>query len=256
MKRIPNDYEMDDHEISDLLKNFTIETPTEHEISKTIEELRFYVPKRRKTIQSYLSQTWNMLFYSFNPVFIFLSLVVYIIGIGVNLNSNYSPYFTLLVISPTPFLFGLFELVKGRELKMWELEQACKYSAKQLLLAKLTLISGVNIGFNILFCILAEVTSANLVFWKLTVFWIIPLCFVSSISLLLSLKFRGWSSLVVLPVLWFGISFMLQQIPGVMTFFESVHWTVYACLILFSVSIFNWQIRLIKRGIHIEANYS
>jgi hypothetical protein len=254
MNRNPADFELD-QEISEFLDQFAIEYPTGLEISQTIEVLRVYTPKKKKPLQLYLSQMKTMLFFSFHPLFILYALVLYMAGLCLMIYGKQNPYFTFLTLSPTPFLFGIFELVRGRESKMWELEQACKYSAQRLFLAKLTTISTMNIGLNLLFSLFVEVSVPDIIFWKLTVFWIVPLCMVSAFSLILSLKMRGWVPITMVPVLWLGISILFAQIPMVMTLLESIHWMVYLMITLFSISMFIYQTLSLKRSFQIEINY-
>jgi hypothetical protein len=254
MNQHPKDFELD-QDIVEFLEHYTIEYPSEQEISRTIEVLRAHVPRKRKPVVSYLSQLREMLTLTFNPAFILLSLVAYAAGMGIMVYGEKNPYLILLVLAPTPFLLGLFELIKGRERKMWELEQACKYSAQQLFLAKLTIVSFVSIGFNLLFSILIEASVENILFWKLTVSWVAPLCIVSSSSLYLSLKFRGWGPIALLPILWTGLSSAIPQMPNVMEWFESIPWVVYGVAIVSSLIFFGYQTQSVKRGIEIEANY-
>src|SRR5699024_10598864 len=107
----------------------------------------------------------------------------------------------LTIITPLPFIFGLFEVFKGRESGVLELEMACKYSAYQVMLSRLLLISLYNIGLSLG---LSLITSLKLAIpiWEIILIWFAPFTVFAAICLWLSARFRNTSFTVLLISCW------------------------------------------------------
>lgn len=240
-------------EIEKELQHFLVKYPDEQAIEATIDTLRPFVPVKK-------AHPWKQFFQLIkhagaeiqfiHPLYWIISAILYIVGFLVITWFNYDAIVSLFIIMPISFIFGLFEMFKGRETGMLEMEMACKFSAQEVLLSRLFLIGTYNIVFNTLLTIGFGLFFNTENIFHLLLCWFTPFTLFASISLWLSMKLRGKVFYLTLLTLWGVISGTLISQPSWLIAFTNVNFIVY--LLLFSFGI--WL--LIKQIRHLLTNYS
>lgn len=215
-KKIPNDWmESHNEKLKDWLDDFEVPMPTESEIDATISKLTAYMPSAEQhasiTNQSKLERLVQLAALQipiFSKTYWVSCLLILSIGI-LSLNSGAGEVSLVpLVLVPLPFLFGLFELFRNRDEGMLELEMTCMISAPQLMISRLLWIVVNSILLNCFIFIalwsVQDALSSNIL-WL----WLLPLSVISSLSLWVSMRYKGRVPLVSLFIGWIVISYVV-----------------------------------------------
>lgn len=207
-------------ELEKELNHYLVKYPDEQKIDITIDTLRQYVPHKRKSTMHKKQRLLQLLRRSVTEITLIsktywiVSAILFILGYFITNSTTYDPVLTLVIIAPIPFMFGLIEVFKGREQGLLEMEMACKFSAHEIMLARLLLIAVYNIALNTILTISFVSMIDTVSMWQIILVWLTPLTFFASISLWLSMKFRGPVFLTMVVSLWVIFSFLFLSKPS------------------------------------------
>jgi hypothetical protein len=210
--------DMDQNDITDFvntLDRYVICSPSEEEINATVEKLICLVPvKKRKAVDNKL---FNLLKIAANEVrfisssYWLISFALFTIGLcavlvdGNNLLAD-NPYIISMILSPIPFILGVFEIFRGKEEGTVELELSCKMSLGEVIFSRLMIIGIYNILLNTSLSIFFKCFGSGVLFWKITLMWFTPFTVISGLGLLLVSKIRGSSVVTIFTSIWMILS--------------------------------------------------
>ncbi|CEO28332.1 hypothetical protein [Paraclostridium sordellii] len=224
-----NDYEFENLleedllDIEKFLDSYVVKKVDEEKIDLTIETLRNYMPKNssenlvvNKNI--YLLnkirtniELMKIQFMLFNKIYIIASLILTLGGLIGAIKYNLNPYVSSYTIAPIPVLLGLVEILRGKEEGVWELELSYKYSFREIIFAKLTIIGITSIAISLFMSFILANTYSEVNLLKLINTSLIPICFISIISLVTASIYRSMNSIALPTGIWIICSNMVDS---------------------------------------------
>ena len=226
--------EADLMDIEDFLDNYVINKVDEQKIDSTIDILKSYMPKQEvqdiKEQSIFLERMKNYIdlvkfqFSLIGKVYIISSLLLILVGTMTTIKLNLSIYLSASIIAPIPILLGIFEIIKGRDENVWELELSYKYSLREIVLSRLIIINVVSILISIIISIGLNNTYSEINLFKMISIWLIPIFLVGSISLAITSIYRSINSITLCIAIWIlgvlGISIYekIAEITNINTF--------------------------------------
>ncbi|CEO12351.1 Uncharacterised protein [[Clostridium] sordellii] len=224
-----NDYEFENLleedllDIEKFLDSYVVKKVDEEKIDLTIETLRNYMPKNssenlvvNKNI--YLLnkirtniELMKIQFMLFNKIYIIASLILTLGGLIGAIKYNLNPYVSSYTIAPIPVLLGLVEILRGKEEGVWELELSYKYSFREIIFAKLTIIGITSIAISLFMSFILANTYSEVNLLKLINTSLIPICFISIISLVTASIYRSMNSIALSTGIWIICSNMVDS---------------------------------------------
>ncbi len=116
----------------------------------------------------------------------------------------------LRAVGPLLAVLALSDVLRGLRLRVLELELSCPLSPARLILARLVVALGYDLGLGILMSLALGVSAAQTPLPALVLHWLAPLLLVAGVALLLSVRLRpdlaltltysGWLTLLALTV--------------------------------------------------------
>jgi hypothetical protein len=204
--------EADLMDIEDFLDNYVINKVDEQKIDSTIDILKSYMPKQEvqaiKEQSIFLERMKNYIdlvkfqFSLIGKVYIISSLLLILVGTITTIKLNLSIYLSASIIAPIPILLGIFEIIKGRDENVWELELSYKYSLREIVLSRLIIINVVSILISIIISIGLNNTYSEINLFKMISIWLIPIFLVGSISLAITSIYRSINSITLCIAIW------------------------------------------------------
>ncbi|MDU0297109.1 hypothetical protein RWY47_09525, partial [Paraclostridium sp. MRS3W1] len=153
----------------------------------------------------------KMQFKIFNKLYLIASIILVLCGVIGTIKLNLNPYLCAYTVSPIPILIGLAEILRGKEENMWELELSYKYSFREILFAKLVIISTTAIALTLVTSLILTGTYSEVSLLRIINICLIPTCFISLISLILASIYRGMNSIVLSTSMWMVVSNMVDN---------------------------------------------
>ncbi|MCT8138388.1 hypothetical protein H1D32_11880 [Anaerobacillus sp. CMMVII] len=202
-------------EIENELNQYLVKYPDEQKINMTIDALRQYVPEKKKASIHLIDRFLSLIQHSKNELSLISKLywlsstILFILGYFFVIESSFNPMITLIILTPIPFILGLVEVFKGRELGLLEIEMSCKFSAHEIMLTRLFLTGVFNITLNTILTIAFLPLIGSVYMWELLLVWFTPFTMFAVISLWLSMKFRRTAFITTVISLWIVFSIML-----------------------------------------------
>ncbi|MCR8746660.1 hypothetical protein [Romboutsia lituseburensis] len=261
-----NDIEFDNlidedlKEIELFLDSYIVKKVDDEKIENTIDILREYIPKQAKqSIAIKLKQVligniksiFNLTEFNISLVsksYWILSLVIILLGVIATKKFNFNIYSSAIIMSPIPVLLGIFELIKGKEENVWELELSYKYSLKETLLCKLVIILIFSILISLIMTVALYNTNCEISLLKMIKLSLIPMFVTSAISLVIVSLYRNSNSIGVCVVIWMIQAATIDEktIENILTIdnltiifmlIVSIILTVYASKLFYKMSI-------------------
>lgn len=204
-------------DIENFLNSYIVKDVNEENIDLTIDKLRNYMPQNKnENVYLYSKVTTSigllkMQFKIFNKLYLIASMMLVLCGVIGTIKLNLNPYLCAYTVSPIPILIGLAEILRGKEENMWELELSYKYSFREILFAKLVIISTTAIVLSLLTSLILTGTYSEVSLLKIINICLIPTCFISLISLILASIYRGMNSIVLSTSIWIVVSNMVDK---------------------------------------------
>jgi hypothetical protein len=199
-------------DIEDFLDNYVINKVDEQKIDSTIDILKSYMPKQEvqdiKEQSIFLERMKNFInlvkfqFSLIGKLYIISSLLLILVGTITTIKLNLSIYLSASIIAPIPILLGIFEIIKGRDENVWELELSYKYSLREIVLSRLIIINVVSILISIIISIGLNNTYSEINLFKMISIWLIPIFLVGSISLAITSIYRSINSITLCIAIW------------------------------------------------------
>lgn len=210
-------------DIENFLNSYIVKEVNEENIDLTIDKLRNYMPQNKNeeiiknenmNLYSKVSTSMGLLkmqFKIFNKLYLIASIILVLCGVIGTIKLNLNPYLCAYTVSPIPILIGLAEILRGKEENMWELELSYKYSFREILFAKLVIISTTAIALTLVTSLILTGTYSEVSLLRIINICLIPTCFISLISLILASIYRGMNSIVLSTSIWMVVSNMVDN---------------------------------------------
>ncbi|MCE9674940.1 hypothetical protein LPC27_04130 [Paraclostridium bifermentans] len=210
-------------DIENFLNSYIVKEVNEENIDLTIDKLRNYMPQNKN---EEINKNENMDLYSkvrtsigllkmqfkiFNKLYLIASIILVLCGVTGTIKLNLNPYLCAYTVSPIPILIGLAEILRGKEENMWELELSYKYSFREIMFAKLVIISTTAIALSLVTSLILTGTYSEVSLLSIINICLIPTCFISLISLILASIYRGMNSIVLSTSIWIVVSNMVDN---------------------------------------------
>lgn len=238
-----------DNNFKSELDQYIVEFPNEFEIDATIHSLRQYVPQKQTASTIFLKRLKKLLNHSKTEVFFMgksywiISIILFIIGYFVTITSAQDPIITLVFLAPIPFVFGLVEVFKSRDQGLLEMEMACKFSAHEVMLARLLLVSLFNLTLNTLLTLAFSSYIMTTTLLQVTMLWLTPFTLFTACLLWISMHIRSATLSLTLIPLWGLFTFSLHTDVKWQPLVFDMHIEVHLILTGIGIGLFLLQIK-------------
>lgn len=199
-------------DIEDFLDSYVVNKVNEQKIDSTIDILKSYMPKQEvqdiKDHNTFLERIKNNIglvkfqFSLISKAYFISSLLLILVGTITTIKLNLSIYLSASIIGPIPILLGIFEIIKGRDENVWELELSYKYSLREIVLARLMIINVVSILISIIISISLNNTYSEINLFKMISIWLIPIFTIAAMSLVITSIYRSINSITLCIAIW------------------------------------------------------
>jgi hypothetical protein len=199
-------------DIEYFLDSYIVNKVNEQKIDSTIDILKSYMPKQEvqdiKENNTFLEKIKNntgLVKFQFNLIskaYFISSLLLILVGTIATIKLKLSIYLSASIIAPIPILLGIFEIIKGRDENVWELELSYKHSLREIVLARLMIINAVSILISIIISISLNNTYSEINLFKMISIWLIPIFTIAAISLVITSIYRSINSITLCIAIW------------------------------------------------------
>ena len=215
-------------DIENFLDSYVVNKVDEEKIDLTIEILKQHMPNQEVMVVKESNSLFNTIREKvslvkfqvgmMNKLYFIASLVLILIGTISTIQLNLSIYLSASIIAPIPILLGIFEIIKGREENVWELELSYKYSLREIILSRLIIINIVSIITSIALSLTLNNAYSSINLLNMIGIWLIPIFIIGSISLIITSLYRSINSIALCISIWIlgvmGIS-MYENMGGI-----------------------------------------
>lgn len=215
-------------DIEDFLDSYIVSKVEEEKIDLTIEKLKEYMPQKEVQVikgniraVDKLSENIDLVKFQFSMMsrlYFIASLVLMLIGTITTIKLNISIYLIASIVAPIPILLGIFEIVKGRDENVWELELSYKYSLREIILSRLIIINLVSMLTSITMSVILSNTYSSINLLEMISIWLIPIFIIGTIALVITSLYRSANSIALCIAIWIlgvmSIS-MYERIVGI-----------------------------------------
>lgn len=199
-------------DIENFLDSYIVSKVDEEKIDSTIEILKSYMPKEEvQHVKAYeqlldrIKENISLVKFQFSlisKVYFVASLLLILVGTITTIRLNLSIYLSATIIAPIPILIGIFEIIKGREENVWELELSYKYSLREIVFSRLIIINVVSILISTVMSLILNNAYSQINLLKMMSIWLIPIFLIGSISLIITSYYRGINSIALCIAIW------------------------------------------------------
>lgn len=211
-EQFENLLEADLMDIEDYLNSYVVNQVDEEKIDSTIDILKAYMPKEevetvKKDIRIFdvIKENLGLIKLQLSLIsklYLILSLLLILVGTIATVKLNLSVYLSASIIAPIPILLGIFEVIKGREENVWELELSYKYSLREIILSRLIIINVISILISIIISINLNNIYSQINLFNMISIWLIPIFAISSVSLVITSVYRSMNSIALCMAVW------------------------------------------------------
>ena len=206
--------EDDLNDIEDFLNSYTVNKVEEEKIDSTIDILKAYMPKveveeiqikNEITFVEIIKNNLELVKFQFglmNKMYFIVSLLLVLVGTISTIKLNLSIYFSASIIAPIPILLGIFEIIKGRDENVWELELSYKNSLREIVLSRLIIINAMSILISIFISIILNNSYSEINLIKMISIWLVPIFTMVSMSLIITSIYRNINSIGLCIAVW------------------------------------------------------
>lgn len=204
-----------DDDIRQALQEFRVQYPDENLIDGMIDNLRQYVPSKRKNLVinydnlRHLIKDTTISINFISLSYWVITLLLYATGYFVTINLTGDHYKLIFVLAPLPIIFGLLEVFRGREENVVELELSCKITPQEIVVSKILVTCVYNGLLNLILSLIIYTQNPYFVFWKITLLWIVPMILTGSITLWLCSKIKSIYSILLSVSCWLSAAMIL-----------------------------------------------
>lgn len=261
-----NDVEFDNlidedlKEIELFLDSYMVKKVDDEKIENTIDLLREYIPKQaeegiaiklKQSLIGNIKSIINLAQFNISLVsksYWIISLVLILLGVIATKKFNFNIYSSAIIMSPIPILLGIFELIKGKEENVWELELSYKYSLKETLLCKIVIILIFSILISLIMTVTLYNTNCEISLLKMIKLSLIPMFVTSAISLIIVSLYRNSNSIGVCVAIWMIQAATIDEktieniltidnLTIIFTLIVSIILTIYASKLFYKMSV-------------------
>lgn len=261
-----NDIEFDNlidedlKEIELFLDSYMVKKVDDEKIENTIDVLREYIPKQaeegiaiklKQSLIGNIKSIINLAQFNISLVsksYWIISLVLILLGVIATKKFNFNIYSSAIIMSPIPILLGIFELIKGKEENVWELELSYKYSLKETLLCKIVIILIFSILISLIMTVTLYNTNCEISLLKMIKLSLIPMFVTSAISLVIVSLYRNSNSIGVCVAIWMIQAATIDEktieniltidnLTIIFTLIVSIILTIYASKLFYKMSV-------------------
>lgn len=238
-----------DNNVEDKLNQYIVQFPDEYEINGTIDSLRQYVPTKQPIFNKFrqrflkLMQQAKMEVHFIRKAYWMISIALYITGYFATISKVYNPITTLIILGPIPFTIGLLEVFKSRDQGLFEMEMACKFSANEIILARLLLTGFFNLILNTLLTLAFSPFFKTTTLLNIVLLWFTPFTLFTAIALWLSMKTRGRKLTLTLTPLWILFSQFILTNYKWGPFILELHFVFHLFFMFIGLSLFFFQMK-------------
>lgn len=261
-----NDIEFDNlidedlKEIELFLDSYMVKKVDDEKIENTIDALREYIPKQaeegiviklKQSLIGNIKSIINLAQFNISLVsksYWIISLVLILLGVIATKKFNFNIYSSAIIMSPIPILLGIFELIKGKEENVWELELSYKYSLKETLLCKIVIILIFSILISLIMTVTLYNTNCEISLLKMIKLSLIPMFVTSAISLVIVSLYRNSNSIGVCVAIWMIQAATIDEktieniltidnLTIIFTLIVSIILTIYASKLFYKMSV-------------------
>lgn len=261
-----NDIEFDNlidedlKEIELFLDSYMVKKVDDEKIENTIDVLREYIPKQaeegiaiklKQSLIGNIKSIINLAQFNISLVsksYWIISLVLILLGVIATKKFNFNIYSSAIIMSPIPILLGIFELIKGKEENVWELELSYKYSLKETLLCKIVIILIFSILISLIMTVTLYNTNCEISLLKMIKLSLIPMFVTSAISLIIVSLYRNSNSIGVCVAIWMIQAATIDEktieniltidnLTIIFTLIVSIILTIYASKLFYKMSV-------------------
>lgn len=261
-----NDIEFDNlidedlKEIELFLDSYMVKKVDDQKIENTIDVLREYIPKQaeegiaiklKQSLIGNIKSIINLAQFNISLVsksYWIISLVLILLGVIATKKFNFNIYSSAIIMSPIPILLGIFELIKGKEENVWELELSYKYSLKETLLCKIVIILIFSILISLIMTVTLYNTNCEISLLKMIKLSLIPIFVTSAISLVIVSLYRNSNSIGVCVAIWMIQAATIDEktieniltidnLTIIFTLIVSIILTIYASKLFYKMSV-------------------
>ncbi|GAF14715.1 hypothetical protein JCM19045_4044 [Bacillus sp. JCM 19045] len=240
-------------ELEEELDAYLVNYPNSEQIQATIETLQQYAPAKERLLKNWFSQGQTLIerasieiFYMSRRYWL-LTIAFFIVGYLITIETAHHPILSLIMLAPAPFVFGLLEIIKGREHGLLEMEMSCKWSAHTILYARLLVISLFTVLVNTLFMLSSTPIIDAAQLFSLILSWFVPLTLFCAIAFYLSMKLRRIPFLVSFLAIWFVFCGYVLLDPIRSQVFLSLHISLYLFTFLTAILLFTLQLKHVAK---------
>ncbi|WP_170006268.1 hypothetical protein [Bacillus fonticola] len=252
----------EDEELQKWLREYKVESPTDEDVQMTIESLRQFVPQpadyrqiaapapksRRQMITELLHHSAKELLYV-QPLFWVWNIGLFLVGVLLLVNAGQNWENLFLFLAPLPFLYGLTEVLRGRDAELTELEASCRYSYAQIFVSRVLVVSVMNLLLTSGLVLVIQLQTQLVTLDFLLRYWFFPSAILSALALVVvsSIRVRSSFVLVLFISIWGGTVFLLQTMNELKFTYESLSTLTLVAGWLISIVVLLWKIRDIVR---------
>lgn len=199
-------------DIEDFLDSYVVREVEKERVESTIDILKTYMPKEevkvikyKETFSERIKNNIELVKFQLgliSKVYFVASLLLILVGTITTIKLNLSIYLSAAIIAPIPILLGIFEIIKGRDENVWELELSYKYSLREIIFSRLIIINSVPILISISMSVILNNTYSGINLLKMISIWLIPIFLIGSISLIISSFYRSINSIALCLAIW------------------------------------------------------
>lgn len=199
-------------DIENFLDSYAVNKVDEEKIDSTIDTLKSYMPteevqhvKVQEHLLDRIKENISLVKFQFSlisKVYFIASLLLILVGTITTTRLNLSVYLSATIIAPIPILIGIFEIIKGREENVWELELSYKYSLREIVFSRLIIINVVSVLISITMSLILNNAYSQINLIKMISIWLIPIFFIGSISLIITSFYRSINSIALCISIW------------------------------------------------------
>lgn len=247
-------------EIELFLDSYMVKKVDDEKIENTIDLLREYIPKQaeegiaiklKQSLIGNIKSIINLAQFNISLVsksYWIISLVLILLGVIATKKFNFNIYSSAIIMSPIPILLGIFELIKGKEENVWELELSYKYSLKETLLCKIVIILIFSILISLIMTVTLYNTNCEISLLKMIKLSLIPMFVTSAISLIIVSLYRNSNSIGVCVAIWMIQAATIDEktieniltidnLTIIFTLIVSIILTIYASKLFYKMSV-------------------
>lgn len=205
-------YNKEDEDLKQL-EQYIVKYPDNQMIDATINLLRQYVPKKKSAAKKdllieFIKQAKSQVQF-IHPLYWIMSIILFALGHLVTSQLESNPTLTLIILAPLPFIFGLVEVFRGRDTNLMEMELACKFSAFEVILTRLLIISVFNFGLTLILTAVMFTSTEQESLIEMLLSWLGPFTLFITVALFLSTHFRGVQFVPIFLSIWLIFTLLL-----------------------------------------------